>query len=256
MNENAVGEPKPGIAIVIGASGGIGNAVIAELLANPHRSTVLAVSRRAQPAELAGDKRLVWYQLAYDEPAMQGFVVELAKQLEASGNLCVDRVFICHGILHSESIQPEKRLEDINPETLQTVLGVNTLLPLLWLKHFVKVLKSDKACYVTILSARVGSIGDNRIGGWYSYRASKAALNMLLKTAAIEYARRASNIKIIAFHPGTTDTALSKPFQKNVPAKKLFTPEFVAKRLITLPVTHPVDGNLAYIDWDNQAIIW
>ena len=109
---------------------------------------------------------------------------------------------------------------------------------------------------MVFLSARVGSINDNRMGGWYSYRASKAALNMLLKTAAIEYARRAKNVKLIAFHPGTTDTTLSKPFQKNIPEDKLFKPDFVARQLLMLVAKTPIDGTLSYLDWDHQSIDW
>lgn len=256
MNENTVSAEIPGIAIVIGANGGIANALITCLLADPLRPKVLAVSRAEKPVQFNSDERLLWHQLAYDESAIQGFVIEFGHLLESSKNDYVDRVFICHGILHNESIRPEKRLEDLSADNMQTVFAVNTILPVLWLKHLIKVLKSDKPCYVAVLSARVGSIGDNRMGGWYSYRASKSALNMLLKTAAIEYARRATNVKLIAFHPGTTDTALSRPFQKNVPAKKLFTPDFVAERLMGLMPSHSVDGALAYIDWDNQAIVW
>ena len=109
---------------------------------------------------------------------------------------------------------------------------------------------------MVFLSARVGSINDNRMGGWYSYRASKSALNMLLKTAAIEYARRAKNVKLIAFHPGTTDTALSKPYQKNVAKGKLFKPDFVARQLLSLVAKTPVDGTLSFLDWDHQAVDW
>lgn len=114
-------------------------------------------------------------------------------------------------------------------------------------------------CTITALSARVGSINDNELGGWYTYRASKAALNMLFKTAAIELARRAKNTKLILFHPGTTDTELSKPFQKNVPAGKLFTPEFVAGQLFELTNNNPdlkLNGEPAYLDWQGSTIPW
>ena len=106
------------------------------------------------------------------------------------------------------------------------------------------------------LSARVGSIGDNHLGGWYAYRSSKAALNMMLRTLSIEYGRRVKNVKIISFHPGTTDTALSKPFQASVPSDKLFTPEFVAGRLYGIMAEAEIDGQLSYLDWDNKAIPW
>ena len=106
------------------------------------------------------------------------------------------------------------------------------------------------------LSARVGSIGDNRLGGWYGYRSSKASLNMMLRTLSIEYARRAKNVKIIAFHPGTSDTPLSKPFRRSVPNEKLFTPQFVAERLCGIMHNAEIDGQLSYLDWDNKSIPW
>ena len=107
-----------------------------------------------------------------------------------------------------------------------------------------------------MFSARVGSIEDNRLGGWYSYRASKAALNMMLKSTAIEFARRSKNIKLIAFHPGTTDTTLSEPFQKNVPVGKLFQPSFVAQQLLSILEDVSVDGRASFLDWKGNDIDW
>ena len=136
------------------------------------------------------------------------------------------------------------------------MFNVNSFIPILWLKALLPLIKSNDDCIVTVFSARVGSISDNRSGGWYSYRASKAALNMLLKTAAIEFARRAKNVKLIAFQPGTTDTALSKPFQASVKPENLFTPEFVAQRLVDIMNEQKVDGELSFIDWENKKIDW
>ena len=109
---------------------------------------------------------------------------------------------------------------------------------------------------IAVFSARVGSISDNQLGGWYSYRASKAALNMVLKCAAIELARLNPRAKLVAFHPGTTDTNMSKPFQKGVPAEKLFSPDFVASRLLVSLDSIVPDGELAFLDWDGKAIAW
>lgn len=109
---------------------------------------------------------------------------------------------------------------------------------------------------ISVFSARIGSIDDNRSDGWYGYRASKAALNMLLKTAAIEFARRAANVKLIAFHPGTTDKPLSKPFQRSVKKENLFTPEFVAEHLVDIMNTQLVDGECSFIDRENKTIAW
>jgi NAD(P)-dependent dehydrogenase (short-subunit alcohol dehydrogenase family) len=178
------------------------------------------------------------------------------EKLVAHSDLPITQVFVCNGILHSDSFQPEKRLEDFDAEAFNQVISANTLTPMLWVQKLTPVLTGKSSCKFVVFSARVGSISDNNLGGWYSYRASKAALNMMLKTAAIELARRAKNIKIISFHPGTTDTPLSKPFQKNVPANKLFTCDFVAKQLLSIVENTQVDHKASYLDWQGKTIDW
>jgi NAD(P)-dependent dehydrogenase (short-subunit alcohol dehydrogenase family) len=168
----------------------------------------------------------------------------------------ISQVFICHGVLHSKEYQPEKRLEDFSADAFSQVMAANTVTPMLWLKHLTTKIKSKKSCKIVIFTARVGSISDNNLGGWYSYRASKAAINMLIKSAAVELARRAKNIKLISFHPGTTDTPLSKPFQKNVPNGKLFTSEFVASQLLNIVENTEVDGQASFLDWQGKTIPW
>ena len=248
-------------ALVLGASGGLAQAIIAELSADSEIETVIAVSRKPAPGSASvpdpaanaasTTNALMWIETEYAEPAMAAVV----EQLQPFAGR-ITRVVICHGILHSDTLWPEKRLEDINADSLQTVFQANTVVPVLWLKLLHRVLKGQQRCVVAALSARVGSIGDNHLGGWYAYRSSKASLNMLLRTLAIEYARRVKNVKMISFHPGTTDTALSKPFQASVPADKLFTPEFVAERLCGIMTDAEIDGQLSYLDWDNKAIAW
>ena len=239
-------------ALVLGASGGLAQAIISELMADAGIDTVIAVSRNAAPEHFAtGPATPVWIETEYSEPAMAAVV----EQLQPFAGR-ITRVVICHGILHSDTLWPEKRLEDINAESLQTVFQANTVVPVLWLKLLHRLLKSKQRCVVAALSARVGSIGDNQLGGWYAYRSSKAALNMMLRTLSIEYGRRVKNVKIISFHPGTTDTALSKPFQASVPSDKLFTPQFVAERLCGIMAQAEIDGELSYLDWDNKAIPW
>ncbi len=239
-------------ALVTGAAGGIGGAVVNALLCDANIRTVVAVSRSGRPPHgIASSSKLVWLCCDYSEESMQSVVNQLAvKQCQFS------RVAICHGVLHGDAFWPEKRLEDLNAESLNTLFSVNAVVPVLWLKVLRSCLKGDAICKVAVLSARVGSISDNELGGWYAYRASKAALNMLLKTAAIEYARRIKNVKIISFHPGTTDTPLSKPFQSSVPSKKLFTTDFVASCLLREMDTADVDGQLSFLDWDGARIEW
>ena len=236
-------------AIVIGAGGGLGSALCKQWQQDDGIDRVIAISRESANKNTSPGIRYI--PCDYSEPA----IAETCNQLKTlSGQ--ITRVCICNGVLHNDRVWPEKRLEDISLDGLQAVFNVNSYIPILWLKALLPLVKGDKDCVITVFSARVGSIGDNRSGGWYSYRASKAALNMLLKTAAIEYARRASKVKLIAFQPGTVDTALSKPFQQGVKPGKIFTAEFVAQRLVDIMNEQRADGELSFIDWENSKIAW
>jgi NAD(P)-dependent dehydrogenase (short-subunit alcohol dehydrogenase family) len=239
-------------ALIIGAGGGLGTALCKQWQQDDNVDSVIAISSRAidhdNKNELSGIK---YISCDYSETA----IAETCEQIKTMTD-SITRVCICNGILHSENVWPEKRIEDVNLNALQEVFSVNSFIPLLWLKALFPLIKGDADCIIAVFSARVGSIGDNRSGGWYSYRASKAALNMLLKTAAIELARRASNVKLIAFQPGTTDTPLSKPFQAAVKAGNLFTTEFVAQRLVDIMNNQKLDGELSFIDWENKTIAW
>ena len=241
-------------ALVLGASGGLGSAMVSEFLNDPEIDKVFAVSSKKNPVgsnEGQNQSKLVWLQAEYSETQMADTVSQLMPHAGTFSRVCV-----CHGLLHSDKLWPEKRLEDITSEALQEIFHSNTVVPALWLKLLFKILKGQTPCIVATMSARVGSLSDNHLGGWYAYRASKAALNMVLKTASIEYARRAKNVKLIAFHPGTTDTALSKPFQSTVPTGKLFTTEFVAEQLAMIMDSAQLDGELSYLDWDGRTIAW
>ena len=165
------------------------------------------------------------------------------------------RLVICNGVLHQGGIKPEKRLEALDVEAMTSLYQTNALLPLRWINQLLPLFGASP-CTLAVLSARVGSIGDNRAGGWYGYRASKAALNMLLKCAAIELARRAPGVKLLAFHPGTVDTQLSRPFHANVPDGSLQTPEQVARHLVSLMAGLIPDGELSYLDWQGKTIEW
>lgn len=171
----------------------------------------------------------------------------------------LQQVLVFNGQLHNKQHMPEKKLDDIEEDYFTQLMISNALVPLQCLKSIFPLIHKTTRCSITALSARVGSITDNQLGGWYSYRASKAALNMLFKTAATELARKAKNSKLILFHPGTTDTELSKPFQRNVAPEKLFTPDFVAQQLfdLTYDVTGlALNGEPSYIDWQGKKIEW
>lgn len=237
--------------LIIGASSGIAKSVRDSLLKNGE--SVIAVSRsvadRVHP-------NLQWSQSDYSVQSIASICqsIDIAKQ-----PIC--RIGIFLGLLHSDDFMPEKKLEDWSFDQSRQIFHVNVELPLMWLSQLMPILRKpwqrqEPKVSIATLSARVGSIDDNNTGGWYSYRASKAALNMGLKTASIELARRAPNVKLIAFHPGTTNTKLSKPFQSRVPDNKLFTPEFVAGQLLHIMRTTRIDGTLSYVDWDNQPIAW
>jgi NAD(P)-dependent dehydrogenase (short-subunit alcohol dehydrogenase family) len=251
--------PENFIAVVLGSSRGIGLSLVGELLENSRVERVIACAR--SPASSAGlkslrqrfDERL---QLAVIDITDPQTIAAAARQMQNAG-IRPGLVLNVAGLLHDgESLAPEKRLEDLELESLQRVFAVNTLGPALCLRHFLPLMSRDGKAVFAALSARVGSIGDNRLGGWYAYRSSKAALNQLLRTASIEARRRFANVIIAALHPGTTDTGLSAPFQANVPNGKLFTPEFVAGRLL-----HVVDGlgsddSGGFFGWDGQPIPW
>ena len=239
--------------LVLGAGGGLGQALIARFLSDPEVGMVIAVSRSGQTKDLSApwlsQSRLVWIQSQYDEQSMLEVVGKLAPYAGTFSRVC-----ICHGILHDDHLWPEKRFEDIDASAMLEIFQANTITPSLWLKVLHKTLASKLPCIVAVFSARVGSTSDNRLGGWYSYRASKAALNSLLKSFAVEYARRLKNVKLIAFHPGTVDTDLSKPFQASVPEQNLFSAAFVADQLAEIMASADLDGQLSYLDWDGKSI--
>ena len=201
--------------LVIGASGGIGSALCAAWH-DDGAERVIGVSRNPVPESLAhGYDNLTWHQTDYTAEAIKRCVELIASDV-ASAGLSVTRICICNGILHDGDIKPEKRLEQIDAGHIMKVFEVNSITPVMWFTALLPLIPAKTRCVITTFSARIGSIGDNRSGGWYSYRASKAALNMFMQSASIEMARRFPLTKLVAFHPGTTDTALSRPFQANV----------------------------------------
>ena len=236
--------------LIVGASGGIASALIEQY--RNAGAKVFAVSRAAAN-ENKGLDNVSYHQIAeQDDKHISEFVQQLADQ-----HVILKTVVITTGFLHNEddSIHPEKRLEDVSEQALAAYFATNSIIPAMWLKHLVYVMSKEGSTLVC-LSARVGSISDNGLGGWYGYRSSKAALNMFVKTASVEYKRRLKDVMLVCYHPGTVDTGLSKPFQKNVAAKKLFTPEFTAKQLIHHLSVLDRDQACHFIDWNGEVVTW
>lgn len=203
-------------AVVIGGNGGIGSAFVDHLVSRTGRSVVATHHRRGVPEGLH-DRDLEWCQLdASDEQQVEAFCRHLGD---------VELFINAVGMLHDAEHGPEKSTRQIDSDHFLRSISLNTLPTLLFAKHLVKNLRHGQTAVFATVSARVGSIGENCLGGWYSYRASKAALNQVLKTLAIEWRRNLPNVCVAALHPGTTDTPLSAPFQKNVPQGQLFSPQ-------------------------------
>jgi NAD(P)-dependent dehydrogenase (short-subunit alcohol dehydrogenase family) len=203
-------------AAVIGASGAIGSEFVRQLADDERVTRIHAFART--PPQFPHDKVVNGSIDICDAES-----VDRAADTLASDEL-LDLVVVATGILHrDDAIQPEKSLRDIDPGSMNEVFSVNTIGPALVARTFLPRMRRDSKTVFAALSARVGSIGDNRLGGWVSYRSSKAALNMVLKTLSIEHARRFPGAVIAGLHPGTVDSALSAPFQRNVPDGKLFS---------------------------------
>ena len=231
---------------VFGATGALGHAFVQELRLRNPRAHISAFcrSRPVNPVDNV-DYRFIDIN---DED-------ELAKNAALIAETGpVDLVIVATGILHNQTTFPEKSLRDLNARNLADVLYVNTVLPLLIAKHFIPKLDRKSRTVFAVISARVGSITDNKLGGWYAYRASKAALNMCVKNLAIETRRSRPGAVIVALHPGTVDSKLSKPFQSNVPENKLFSPDYsVGKLLQVVDHLSPEDSGKCFA-WDGTEI--
>lgn len=221
-------------AVVIGASGGIGAAVVERLGADARFAAVHALSR-ADGFDLE------------DEASIAAAAARVAEGPAPT------LVFVATGVLHHGQA-PERTYRALTAEHLLRDYRINTVGPALVMKHFAPLLPRDRRAVFAALSARVGSIGDNRLGGWHSYRASKAALNMLLKNLSIELARSHPQAVVAGLHPGTVDTALSEPFQKGVAPERLFTATFSAERMLAvLDALTPADSGGVFA-WDGARV--
>ncbi len=228
---------------VFGASGGIGEALVQSLAETRNVNRVYAVSRTICEASQ------FIHPIGCPEYSDQT-LRDLASRLP---NL--DVVICAIGLLHDDTFGPEKNRSQITMQNMQKIFEVNAFLPTLIAKHMLPKLRKDRKGVFAALSARVGSISDNRLGGWYSYRGSKAALNMMIKTLAIEHGRSFKHSAVIGLHPGTVDTPLSKPFQTNMAKANLFSPDFSASRLLdVVEKVSPQDSGKIFA-WDGEEIL-
>jgi NAD(P)-dependent dehydrogenase (short-subunit alcohol dehydrogenase family) len=204
-------------AVIIGARGGIGAALADILEHDPNYAQVIRLHREgAQPLDLL------------DEASIASAAANLS-----GTNPPISLVIVATGLLHSNSKGPEKSLRELDPDWMIENFRINTVGPALVAKHFLPIMaKQDPICFAA-LSARVGSISDNRLGGWHSYRASKSALNMLIRNIAIEWQRKNPQSVIVGLHPGTVETPLSAPFKGN-PAHERFTPARAAEDMLNV----------------------
>jgi NAD(P)-dependent dehydrogenase (short-subunit alcohol dehydrogenase family) len=179
----------------------------------------------------------------------------LADSIAAAGGR-LNLVINTAGLLHDAGLAPEKTVRQVTLANLQRAFTANAFGPILLARALLPQLATDEPVVFASLSARVGSIGDNRLGGWYAYRASKAAQNQLLRSFAIEFARLNRRAIVLALHPGTVDTALSQPFSGGVAADKLFTPAFAAQRLLDVIAARTPADSGGFYAWDGAPIPW
>ena len=238
-------EPKN--VAIIGSSGAIGSA-FTELVSKKYLTAKIhAFSQRTIGQEFP---RISYHTIDYRDE----FSIETSASL-AGSDIPLDLVIITNGLLHDNEIMPEKSLKELSAEKFQRLFEINTITPALIAKYFLPKLNREKPAFFAVLSARVGSISDNRLGGWYSYRASKAALNMFIKTAAIEIGRLNKQAIIVGLHPGSVDSNLSKPFQSNIPDGRLFSAKYSAQKLLEVLEKLSPNQSGKCFDWQGLEIL-
>ena len=242
------------VACVLGASRGIGLAFVKKLVEKPEVKIVFAMARTVEQIDYSHPKLGEIYLDAANEESF----FQAKEQMQKSADH-IDLLINCIGFLHENEVLPERKIDEVNTENFVHSLKINVLPSIFMLKAFKDMLRESEAPVIASLSAKVGSIGDNRMGGWYSYRISKTALNMALKTAAIEFQRMKSSSRFFLLHPGTTKTKLSEPFLKFAKSKyKIHDPEDTAKNLLNL-INRNLDQKeepILFLSWDGERLSW
>lgn len=244
-------EPISTAALVVGASQGIGLEFVRQLL--PRVDRLYATYRNPQSELLRrSDAHLRCLAMDITDETQIAAVVQTIQTETTTLQIVIN----CVGWLHDGSMQPEKSLRHLNSEQLLRYFQVNSIGPVLLAKQIQPLLKHQNRAVLATISAKVGSIGDNYLGGWYGYRASKAALNMLMRTVAIEYKRTCPRTIVVTLHPGTTDTRLSRPFQRNVPPEKLFPVDRTVQQLLTVIDQLQESDSGEFFSWDGSRLPW
>jgi len=252
--EPCLGFAQPIDALILGARSGIGEAFLNELSTFRQVRRIYGTSRAPHWQSLEGtDMKIRRHQLdIVDEASIERFVAHLDDQ-GIKPNLIIN----CTGILHDEALQPERSWRDLGLEEMQKIFAVNTFGVGLLIKHMLPAMRLGERSVFASLSARVGSIEDNRLGGWYSYRASKAAQNMLVKTAAIEARLKSPSLICVQLHPGTVASELSAPFTKRLPNRhSVFTPAYACERLCAVIGGLSRSDSGQFFAWDGQMVAW
>lgn len=244
--------------LILGASQGIGLGFVYQLIKENKNSKIYAVYRNPNKAVELFNLQKQYPDIILPLQADITFeknIIEIVEKIKLDTDK-LHLVINCVGILHGEQIKPEKSLKHINNNNLLHYFQVNAIPTVLLAKHLLPLLKHSQTSIFASISAKVGSIEDNYLGGWYGYRASKSALNMFLKNIAIEYHRISKKTIVVALHPGTTDTQLSKPFQNNVPPENLFSVERCTSQLLSIINNLTKDDHGKFFSWDGSILPW
>lgn len=230
---------------VIGSSGAIGNAFLEHYIKDESVENIFSFSR----SNISIENNKVIHGLIDVENE-----TSIQKASQSLEEVKLDEIIIASGLLHTEDFGPEKSIKDLKADNILKILGVNTVGPAIVGKYFLPLLNKKNKSVMAFLSARVGSISENKLGGWYSYRASKAALNQIIKNFSIEINRVNPQAIILGLQPGTVESNFSQPFKKNVKEGNLFTAEYSVSMLLDVINSSTTKDSGKLIGWDGEEI--